>query len=142
MAPHILSKTISDGQVVLPELPKEFRGQEVTIIPTAEGFSPKAIKMLMPVYENVLNLYIEPIPDTITVSGIVINVKGKPVSDAVVVFADGTGKTKTNEFGNFRLKLPYREGNETTVRVYKNGSIKYNNLLRLTSKGALTLQLE
>jgi hypothetical protein len=137
-----ISKTISDGQVVLHELPKEFRGKEITLIPVAEGYASKAQKVIMPVNEDVINLYLERIPDSVSISGLVVTENGRIVDDAVVVFADGLAKTSTDKFGNFRINLPFKDGAETNVRVYQNNSIRYNNLVRLSNQSPLSIQIK
>lgn len=136
-----LSKKITEGQVVINEMPKAFRGKEVTLIPSVEGYSSKAQKMTMPVNENVLNLYLEKIPDSVMISGIILTKAGKVVNNAEVVFADGLIKTRSDRLGNFRINLPFKDGTETNVRIYQNDILKYNNLVRLSNKSALTLQM-
>jgi hypothetical protein len=136
-----LSKKISEGQVTLNEIPKEFRGREITFIPTAEGYLTKAQKAILPANGNVLELYLEKIIDSVTVSGIVLTDKGKAISNAVIVFADGLAKDSTDRFGNFRIKLPLKDGAETQVRVYKNDELKYNNLVRISAQAPLSIQI-
>lgn len=136
-----VSKKINDGQVVLHELPQTFRGKQITVIPTAEGYASKAISVVVPANENVINLYLQKLEDSVTMRGIVLTEKGKPVKDAVIVFADGMAKTSTDDFGNFQLSVPLKDGTETTVRVYKNDELKYNHLVRVSAQAPLSIQL-
>lgn len=136
-----LTKAINNGQVVIPEVPKAFRGKEATVLVKAEGFCSNAMKVVVPATENTMSLNVDRIPDSVIVSGIVLTPKGAAVSGAMVVFADGLIKATTDELGNFKTVLPFKDGAETTVRVYRNGSIKYNNLVRLSNQGTLTIQL-
>ncbi len=128
-------------QVVLNEIPKEFRGKEITFIPVAEGYSSEAQKIMLPSNGNVLNLYLERLKDSVTVSGIVLTNEGKAVTNAIVVFADGRAKDSTNRFGNFRITLPLKDGTETQVRVYKGDELKYNNLVRVSNQAPLSIQI-
>jgi hypothetical protein len=137
-----LSKKISEGQVVLNEIPKEFRGKEVTLVPVAEGYSSKAQKLVLPSTSNVLSVYIDKLEDSVSVTGIVLTDKGKTVSNAIVVFGDGLAKDSTDRFGNFKIKLPLRDGAETQVRVYKNDELKYNNLVRVSNQASLSIQIK
>jgi co-chaperonin GroES (HSP10) len=139
-AAHV-SRKISEGQVILNEIPKEFRGREVTFIPVAEGYSAKAQKAILPANGNVLELYLEKVKDSVTITGIVLTDKGKAINNAVVVFADGLAKDSTDRFGNFRIRLPLKDGDETQVRVYKNDELKYNNLVRVSNQSPLSIQI-
>jgi hypothetical protein len=137
-----MTKKISDGQVVLHELPRDFRGREVTIIPRAEGYLASAKKLFIPVNEDVINVFIDPVADSVTVSGIVVTGKGDAVRDAVIIFADGMAKTTSDNFGNFRIRLPFKDGAETTVRVYQDNNIRYNNLVRVSDQSPLSIQVQ
>ncbi len=137
----LVSKKISDGQVVLNEIPKAFRGREITFIPIAPGFSGKAQKVTLPLNENTVDLLVEKLEEKVTVSGIVLTEKGKAVSNAVVVFADGLIKASTDSYGNFRVTIPLKDGTETQVRVYQNNELKYNNLVRLSNQAPVSIQI-
>lgn len=139
-AAHV-SKKISDGQIVLNEIPKEFRGKEITFIPNVEGFTKTALKKNIPANENVLNLYLEKLADSVTISGIVIDKKGKAIKNAMVLFADGLVKDSTDRYGNFRVNLPFKDGTETQVRVYQDDALKYNNLIKLSAQAPMNIQL-
>lgn len=136
-----VTKKISDGQVMLNEIPKAFRGREVVFIPAIEGYVSMPKKQILPANENVINLYVERLPDSVTVSGIVLTSKGKAVPNAIIVFADGLAKDSTDRYGNFRLMLPFKDGTETQVRVYKDDELKYNNLMRVSNAAPVSIQI-
>lgn len=137
-----ISKPITNGQAVVHELPVNFKGKEVTVIPAAEGYAGGAQKLAIPVNDEAMNLYIAKVPDTVVVTGIIINKAGKPVMGAVVVFADGLVKTVSDDFGNFKASLPFKDGAETPVRVYRSNDILFNNLVRVSHQVPLTLQIK
>ena len=137
---HIIKK-INEGQVVLSEIPQEFLGKEITLIPHAEGYSTKEQKKIIPIASTAMNIYLEKIPDSVTVSGIVTNKKGLAVKNAVLVFANGLIKDSTDKFGNFHITLPFKDGAETTLRVYTSNQLSYDNLVTLSQKASLNIQL-
>lgn len=139
-ANHVLKK-ISEGQVVLNEIPKEFRGKEITVYPSIEGYTKVSQIIMLPLSGNVLNVYVEKVQDTVTVSGIVLIGKGKTFSNAVVVFGNGLAKQLIDRFGNFRVTLPLKDGAETQIRVYKKDELKYDNLGTVSNQAPITIRI-
>jgi hypothetical protein len=95
----------------------------------------------IPAGANSIDLYLEKIPDSVSVSGIVINKKGNAVKHAVLVFANGLIKDTTDELGNFHTILPFKDGTPTSLRVYNSGLMGYDNLVTLSQQASLTIQL-
>src|SRR6476469_5017260 len=83
------TKNISEGQSVFSEVPYDYKGKTVTVITHAEGYKTKKSDLVIPYEDIPVNLYLQKIPDFVTVTGLVKNKNGLPVKDAVLVFADG-----------------------------------------------------
>lgn len=134
-------KNISDGQAVFSEIPDEYKGQQVTVITNAEGYTSKKQTLTVPV-NNAASIYLTQIVDSVTVHGLVKDKKGKTIKGAVLVFADGRIKTTSDEYGNFTADLPFKDGAEVTLRVYVKDEIKYDNLVTLSANTSLPVFLE
>jgi hypothetical protein len=134
------AKNISDGQAVFSEIPDEYKGRQVSIITSAEGYVAKKQTISVPV-NAAADIYLTKIADSVTIHGLVKDKKGKTVQNATLVFADGRVKTITDEYGNFTIALPFKEGTEVTVRVYINNEIKYDNLVTLSAATSLSVFL-
>jgi hypothetical protein len=137
-----VTKPISDGQVILNEVPRELRGEQIRLLPLIEGYSGKELKAVIPTDDSPVNLYVEKTADSVTISGIVLTRKGAVVRDATVVVADGLARGSTDQFGNFRLTLPLKDGSETHLRVYVGDDLRYNGLVTLSSQVALNIPVE
>ena len=122
-------------------MPTGFEGKEVTIIPQVEGYYGVAQKIKINGDNIPVELHLVRKPDSIAISGIVINKSGKAVSNAIIIFEDGFAKDTTDEYGNFRLTLPFKEGHESRIRVYTKNKMRYNNEQVLSSGTSMTLQL-
>lgn len=135
------TKNISDGQSVFNELPNNYKGKSITLIAHAQGYTTKRETVVVPVTNDALHLYLKKIPDSVKVSGLVKDTRGTPVKNAEVLFADGTFKTSSDNYGNFHINLPFRDGDEVPVRVYSNGKLRYDNFVTLSAQASLTIQL-
>lgn len=134
-------KNISDGQAVFNEIPAMYKGKQVTVITSADGYTAKKQVLNVPV-NAAADIYITKIADSVTVHGLVKDKKGRTVKDAVLVFADGRAKTTSDAYGNFTVALPFKDGTEVTLRVYINDEIKYDNLVTLSSVTSLPVFLD
>lgn len=132
---------INDGQAVLPEVPPGYRGKPIRILPVVQGFSPAPITDTLPLNSNTLDVYLQQEAEAVTVRGIVKNNRGEPVEHAVLVFADGLFKDSTDAYGNFAVTLPYKDGTETTLRVYNEGRLRYDNLVTLSPAASMNIQI-
>jgi hypothetical protein len=135
------TKNINDGQSVFSELPSDYKGQMITLIAHADGYTTKREMISVPLDDAAVNIYLQKIQDSVTVVGLVKDKKGIPVKNAELVFADGKFKTTSDEYGNFRIVLPYKDGEEITLRVYTAGKIRYDNLVTV-SNISLPVQLQ
>jgi len=135
------TKNISEGQSVFSELPSDYKGKTITLIAHADGYTTKRETISVPLDDAATNIYLQKIPDSVNVSGLVKDKKGTPVKDAELVFADGKFKTTSDEYGNFRIILPYKDGAEITLRVYTAGKLRYDNLVTV-SDISLPVQLQ
>src|SRR4051812_37603149 len=135
------TKNISEGQSVFSELPSDYKGNTITLIAHADGYTTKRETVAIPLEDAPVNIYLQKIADSVTVAGLIKDKKGTPVKNAELVFADGKFKVTSNEYGNFRIGLPYKDGEEVTLRVYTAGKLRYDNLVTL-SNISLTIQLQ
>ena len=135
------SQRIQNGLAEFTDVPTVFEGKEVTIIPQVEGYYGVAQKIKINGDNIPVELHLVKKPDSIAISGIVINHSGKAVSNAIIIFEDGFAKDTTDEYGNFRLTLPFKEGHESRIRVYTKNKMRYNNQQVLSSNTSMTLQL-
>jgi hypothetical protein len=135
------TKNISDGQSVFSELPSDYKGKTITLIAHADGYATKREAISVPLDNSAVNIYLQKIPDSVTVAGLVKDKKGTPIKNAELVFADGKFKTTSDAYGNFQIGLPYKDGEEVTLRVYTAGKLRYDNLVTL-SNISLTIQLQ
>ncbi len=133
-------KNISDGQAVFSEIPDDYKGKQVTIITSADGFDAKKQTLNVPV-NAAANIYLTKIADSVTIHGLVKDKKGNTIKDAVLVFADGRVKTTSDEYGNFTAALPFKDGAEVTLRVYIHDKIEYDNLVTLSSATSLPVSI-
>ena len=113
----------------------------ITLITHADGYTTKREMVTIPLEDAAVNIYLQKIPDSVTVAGLVKDKRGTPVKNAEITFADGKIKTTSDEYGNFRIGLPYKDGEEVTLRVYTSGKLRYDNLVTL-SNISLTIQLQ
>ncbi|HEY6976930.1 MAG TPA: hypothetical protein VH396_11625 [Chitinophagaceae bacterium] len=135
------TKNISEGQSVFSEVPYDYKGKSITLIAHAEGYKTKKSDLIIP-YESIpVNLYLQKVPDSVTVTGLVKDRNGIPVKDAVLIFADGLLKTTSDHYGNFRVSLPYKDGEQIALRVYTADKLRYDNLITLSEKVSLTIPL-
>jgi hypothetical protein len=134
-------KNISEGQSVFSELPSDYKGKTITLIAHSDGYTTKRESIAIPLNDVPVNIYLQKIPDSVTVAGLVKDKKGTPVKNAELVFADGKFKTASDEYGNFRIVLPYKDGEEITLRVYTAGKLRYDNLVTVSSI-SLPVQLQ
>ena len=134
-------KNISDGQAVFSEIPDEYKSRQVSIIASAEGYINRKETIPVPV-NAAATIYLTKITDSVTIHGLVKDNKGKTVKNATLVFADGRVKAVSDEYGNFTVALPFKDGTEVTLRVYIHNEIKYDNLVTLSAAASLPVVLD
>lgn len=135
------SGLIRNGSVSFTDVPTDLQGKKITVIPVTTGYYIVAQDIIVPDGTMPVELHLKRKPDSLSLSGIVVNRSGQPVANATVVLADGLFTCKADEYGNFRLSLPYKDGAELPVRVYLKNKLHYNNTQVLSAKVPLTLQL-
>ena len=135
------SQQIINGLAEFTDVPAEFAGKEVTIIPEVDGYYTNAQQVKINTENVPVQVHLLKKPDSVSISGIVINQSGKAVSNAIIIFEDGFAKDTTDAYGNFRLKLPFKEGHESRIRIYTNSTMRYNNEQVLSSQGSMILQI-
>src|SRR5262249_5404894 len=118
-----------------------YKGKTITLIAHADGYTTKREAVTIPLDDATVNIYLQKIPDSVSVRGLVKDEKGAPVKNAELVFADGKFKTTSDNYGNFSIGLPYKDGEEVTLRVYTTGKLRYDNLVTISGI-SLTVQLQ
>lgn len=135
------SSIIENGTASFTDVSTDIQGKSVTVIPIVAGYYTSDQDVVVPNNGSAIEIHLRKKPDSTLVSGIVVNMKGQPVPEAVVTMADGLFRCISDEFGNFRLALPYKDGTELPVRVYHKTKLCYNNTQLMSAKVPLTLQL-
>ncbi|HEY5408156.1 MAG TPA: hypothetical protein VIJ92_13760 [Ginsengibacter sp.] len=135
------SQNIHNGLAEFTDIPTSFTGKEVTVIPLVDGYYDVSQQVKINADDIPVELHLTKKPDSVFISGIVINQAGKAVSNAIIIFEDGFARDTSDNYGNFRLKLPFKEGHESRIRVYLNNVMMYNNEQTLSSNTSMTLQL-
>jgi hypothetical protein len=136
-----LAKNISEGQSVFNELPSVYKGKEATLITKAKGYITKRQAVSMPFGNVAQNVFLEKIKDSVSVHGLVKDAQKRPVKNASLVFADGFLKTTSDDYGNFNVVMPFKDGEEVPLRIYIKEKLAYDNLVVLSNKASLTIQL-
>lgn len=135
------SQNIQNGLAEFTDIPTDFQGKEVTVIPIVDGYYSNAQQVKINGDDIPVELHLAKKPDSVSISGIVIDKNGKTVSNAIIIFEDGFAKDTTDAFGNFRIILPFKEGHESRIRVYTNNVIRFNYEKVLSSQSSMTLQI-
>jgi hypothetical protein len=136
-----LAKNISEGQSVFNELPSTYKGKGATLIAKAQGYVTKRQAVIMP-YGNIAeNIFLQKLKDSVAIHGFVKDARRRPVKDASLVFADGLLKTTSDRYGNFKVMAPVKDGDEVPLRIYINDKLQYDNLVVLSNKVSLNIQL-
>lgn len=137
-----IAKNISEGQAVFNALPATYKGKNATIISKAKGYLTKRQNVAMPYGSIAQNIFIEKIKDSVSIHGFVRDTNKRPVKNAALVFADGLLKTTSDDYGNFKMMMPFKDGDEVPLRIYINHELQYDNLVVLSNKVSLNIQLQ
>jgi hypothetical protein len=136
------SAKIENGVVTFTELPTSLLGKTISVIPVVTGYYQQSQQLTIPVDGRTsIEVHLKKQADSLTVSGLVVDMQGQPVPDVLIVLANGLYKTNADQLGNFRFVIPVKDGTELPVRVYREKKLRYNNTQVFSSKIPLTLQL-
>jgi len=136
------SARIENGVVTFTELPVSLLGKTITVTPSVAGYYRQSQQLTIPVDGRTpIELHLKKQPDSLTVSGLVVDLHGQPVPNVLIVLANGLYKTNADQLGNFSFNLPIKDGTELPVRVYRDNKLRYNNTQIFSPKTPLTLQL-
>lgn len=136
------SVKIENGVAAFTDLSTTLLGQKISVIPVVNGYYQQSQDVTIPADGHTpIELHLKKQADSLTVSGLVIDTHGQPISNVQIVIADGLYKTNSDQLGNFRLTLPIKDGAELPVRIYNKNKLRYNNSQVFSSKIPLTLQL-
>lgn len=115
-----------DGQVTFAQVPVQFLSGEVTVIPRVDGYRSREPGPYRISATRVIELAMEPLPDSTTVTGAVFDGHG-PVADALVNFNHGQAVGRTDDNGNFRVVIPLAAGRVVPVTVTLDGQTVYDD---------------
>ncbi len=135
------SQNIYNGLAQFTDVPSEFINKEVTVIPFVDGYYSDAVPLKIENTGVPSEIHLRKKPDSVSISGLVVNKKGNGVPNAIIIFENGFARDTSDAYGNFHISLPFKEGHESDVRVYVNNAIVYNNQQTLSSGSPLTLQI-
>lgn len=136
------SARIENGVVTFNEQPATLLGKSITVTPTVAGYYRQSQRITIPVDGRTpIELHLKKHADSLTISGLVVDMQGQPVPDVLIVLADGLYKTNADQLGNFSLTLPIKDGTELPVRIYTGKKLRFNSTQIFSSKVPLTLQL-
>ncbi|WP_183560116.1 carboxypeptidase-like regulatory domain-containing protein [Mucilaginibacter sp. SP1R1] len=137
------SARIENGVVIFNELPTNLLGKSITAIPAVPGYYRQSQQVTIPVDGRTsIELHLKRQVDSLTVSGLVVDMKGQPVPGVLIVLSNGLYKTNADKLGNFSFILPVKDGTELPVRVYRDKKLRFNGNQIFSSKVPLTLQLD
>ncbi|MCW3115828.1 MAG: hypothetical protein JWR18_4224 [Segetibacter sp.] len=136
-----LAKSISEGQSVFNELPSTYKGKGATLITKAKGYVTKRQAVVMPFGNTAQDIFLDKIKDSVSIHGLVKDARKRPVKEASLVFADGLLKTTSDQYGNFNVSMPFKDGDEVPLRIYIKDKLEYDNLVVLSNNVSLNIQL-
>jgi hypothetical protein len=137
------SARIENGVVTFTELPTNLLGKTISVTPAVLGYYRQSQQVTIPVDGRTpIEVHLKKQAESLTVSGLVVDMQGQPVPNVLIVLANGLYKTSADNLGNFRFILPVKDGTEFPVRVYREKKLRYNNTQIFSSKMPLTLQLK
>ncbi|TSJ43401.1 carboxypeptidase regulatory-like domain-containing protein [Mucilaginibacter corticis] len=136
------SARIENGVVTFTDISSGLLGKTVTVIPSVPGYYKISQQVTFPADgHSPIELHLKKQADSVTVRGKVIDIKGQPVPNALIVLANGLYKTNTDQLGFFSFNLPVKDGTELPVNIYRDNKLRYNNTQIFSPKVPLTLQL-
>jgi hypothetical protein len=137
------SARIENGVVTFTELPTNLLGKTISVTPAVIGYYRQSQQVTIPVDGRTpIEVHLKKQAESLTISGLVVDMQGQPVPNVLIVLANGLYKTSADNLGNFRFILPVKDGTEFPVRVYREKKLRYNNTQIFSSKIPLTLQLK
>ena len=86
------SQNIQNGLAEFTDIPTDFEGKEVTVIPIVDGYYGDAQQVKINGGDIPVELHLTKKPDSVSIRGIVIDKNGKTVSNAIIIFEDGFAK--------------------------------------------------
>ncbi|WP_295717031.1 carboxypeptidase-like regulatory domain-containing protein [Mucilaginibacter sp.] len=137
------SARIENGVVTFTELPTNLLGKTISVTPAVIGYYRQSQQVTIPIDGRTpIEVHLKKQAESLTISGLVVDMQGQPVPNVLIVLANGLYKTSADNLGNFRFILPVKDGTEFPVRVYREKKLRYNNTQIFSSKIPLTLQLK
>lgn len=85
---------------------------------------------------------LEPVQDTLSWRGTVIDAGGKPIEHAVIDVENGLAKGQTDAMGHFRIAVPGKAGDQVQTVVLLNGKVVRNARFTLSETAPPTIVLD
>lgn len=136
------SQRIENGYVSFTDIDTKYKGKKIDVLSVAPGFYNLSQNITVPDEDMPVELFMMLKADSVFINGMVINSKGQPVKNIVILFANGIAKDTSDSYGNFKVLLPLKEGSEINVRAYQQDALRYNSSQIISGSGTMTLQLQ
>lgn len=136
------SQKISSGYASFTEVDTKYQGQKIDVLAVANGFESNSQPITIPSVDMPVELFLKREPDSVNVSGIVINKNGEPVKNALIIFENGIARLTTDLQGHFNIALPFKDGKEISIRIFEGEKLRYNGLQILSQSISMTLKIE
>ncbi|HQV01073.1 MAG: hypothetical protein JNK61_00365 [Bacteroidia bacterium] len=131
-----------NGQATFKKLLSQYRNTKASIEPKIKNYPNKAIEVVIPANENVLNITIEKNNDSTAIHGMVIGRDNKLQKNAQLSFLGGKVKTQSDDAGNYTAVLPIADGQEAGIIIIINDSIVYNERFNVSTTGETNFYLK
>lgn len=113
-----------DGTIILQDLPKDILGKPIQFTPQIEDYNKQQKTIILSEVIESVDLILKPIPPTVCVSGSVFH--NNNVLKNVIVIIDSL-ITRTDDFGNFSLVFPGKEGTTANIKILKGGKVIFSS---------------
>ena len=118
------SYSIQNGKIELKDLRQGLRGDTIQINPTIEGIKKGLISVVLPEEGSTVSISLPKEIIETTVRGSIFNKDGSGLTNALVLI--GTDSVRTNQLGDFQLRLPVKTGSRQRVRIFVSDKEVYN----------------
>lgn len=129
------------GEAIFTELPSKYIGETVRIIPQVEGLELKDQNTFKIPEDGEIILNLVERTDSTLIRGTVFSAAGEPLRDALLNFDSGSALGKSDENGNFNIKVPGKPGATSLLVVTLNGKLAYQEYVSLPGNAPLVIKL-
>lgn len=128
---------IRDGVVELPNVPESFNHKTIRIelnrLPDYRLSGPEEV--LLDRGKGYIDLPVNRTEASLAtvIRGSVADRKGAPVTNAMLDFESGLASCQTDSKGDFKATVPLPEGKSVRLRVFVNGTLRFNEPVTISS---------